>query len=226
MTRESFQNIVEKNADGILIVDKTDGTIRYANGSAGTVFDPYYTTKSVGEGSGLGLSVVKGIVESHGGSLAVESEQGQGSTFLIFLPLSPGETENTEDSLPVSCENGHGRVLLVDDEESLLDLGRQMLEDLGYEVVTETAAERALRRFTEDPGGIDLVITDQGMPGMSGTDLAARMLEVRSDLPIVLYTGYGEVLTQEKAMQLGIRALLRKPLHLEEIAKVVSSLLG
>lgn len=188
------------------------------------IFDPFFTTKAKGEGTGMGLSVVLGIVESHGGAVGVSSSPGKGSTFEVYIPaVKQAPSSSFEKAAPVP--RGKGRILLVDDEAELVEMGRQMLERLGYEVFASTSSTQAFDLFCEQPDGFDLVITDFTMPQMTGVDLASKILRMRPDLPIVLCTGYSERISKEEALGMGIRAFAMKPLVMGEMAEVVWSAL-
>jgi two-component system, cell cycle sensor histidine kinase and response regulator CckA len=188
------------------------------------IFDPYFTTKQTGEGTGLGLSVVHGIVRGHGGSILVETEPGAGTTFSVFLPQiqAPGEVKaNMQQGMPMGSE----RVLFVDDEKPLADLGQQMLENIGYEVVTRTSSIEALELFRHQPDKFDLVITDMTMPNMTGFDLSEELLRIRPNIPIILCTGFSEAIRPEKLRSIGIRELIMKPMATQEIAQAVRRVL-
>jgi two-component system cell cycle sensor histidine kinase/response regulator CckA len=188
------------------------------------IFDPYFTTKEVGEGSGMGLSVVHGIVREHGGAVLVRSEPGKGSCFEVFIPRVEEEAvegEETAGALPLGTE----RVLLVDDDPALAELGRQMFMHLQYEVTVETDSMKALERFREGPDRFDLVLTDMTMPHLTGADLAREFLRIRPDIPVILCTGYSEIITGDKAAKMGIRAFVTKPLGLRELAETVRRVL-
>ncbi|MEW6519232.1 MAG: transporter substrate-binding domain-containing protein [Thermodesulfobacteriota bacterium] len=185
------------------------------------IFEPYFTTKDKGEGTGMGLAVVHGIVQSHHGHISVYSEPGAGTTFHVYLPRvamdsGAAETEN-EGSVPM----GHERILVVDDEEEIIRISRQILEGLGYTVTAFTGSIEAWRTFSSNPRDYDLVITDMTMPDMTGTDLALKILRLRPDMPIVLCTGFSELISEEKAKSLGIRAYITKPVLRNDFALVV-----
>ena len=175
------------------------------------IYDPFFTTKKLGEGTGLGLSVVHGIVHQHEGYIFAESEAGLGSTFTVYLPMVEGELsgeERTEHPAPSGTE----RVLFVDDEELLAEMGRDMLEDLGYQVTVTTSSSEALELFRTDPGRFDLVITDVTMPEITGVELAREMLVVRPDIPIIMCTGFSHLVDADAAKAAGVRAFTMKPL--------------
>lgn len=181
------------------------------------IFDPYYTTKAKGKGTGMGLAVARGIVQSHGGAIDVESQLGKGSCFHILLPLTTVALESApekNESLPLGTES----VLFVDDEPVLVDLGQQMLTRLGYKVTCCDDSLEALHLFKKDLYRFDLVITDTTMPNMTGDKLASHLLALRSDIPVFLCTGYSEQITQEKATRIGIAAFLMKPLSINDLA--------
>ena len=188
------------------------------------IFEPFYTTKEVGEGTGLGFSVVHGIVENHNGLITVDSKRGKGTTFEIFFPcVEEIAIKETEDSEVI---NGHGeRILLVDDEHSLVGMTTQMLNRIGYEVVGKTSSIEALEVFQEDPDKFDLVITDQTMPKMKGTKLAEELMNIRADIPIVLCTGYSETVNEESVKAIGIKELVMKPVNRKEISNIIREIL-
>jgi len=188
------------------------------------IFDPYFTTKSKDEGTGLGLAVVHGIVKSCGGAITVRSKLREGSTFDVYLPAIEKEIHEeaaVEELLPPGKE----RILFIDDEPTIVDIGEQMLERLGYEVDTRRSGVEALGLFKSQPDRFDLVVTDMTMPGMLGDELAGELLKIRNDIPIILCTGFSQQLTEKKARQLGVRALLMKPLIMRELAASIRHVL-
>jgi PAS domain S-box-containing protein len=188
------------------------------------IFDPYFTTKEPGKGTGLGLAVVHGIVKSHGGMIKVSSEVGQGTTSTIFLPRAVG-FEKVEDKPMPPLSMGTEKILFVDDEEALADLGRHMLGELGYQVETRTSPIEALEAFRANPQKFDLVITDLTMPQLTGLKLARKLMEIRPDIPIILCTGFSEQASEKAAVAIGIRAFLFKPLLMRDIAGAVRKVL-
>jgi two-component system, cell cycle sensor histidine kinase and response regulator CckA len=184
------------------------------------IFDPFFTTKKSGEGTGLGLSVVYGIVKDHGGIIIVESEPGKGTVFTIYLPLILADEELTRPE-KVSLPQGKGHILYVDDEEAIASLGREMLSSLGYNVTVHLRSRDALEAFRAHPERFDLVITDMTMPHMTGTNMAREMLKIRPGLPIILTTGFSEGINEEESKKIGIREFLMKPFTLHGLAQAV-----
>ena len=189
------------------------------------IFEPFFTTKAPGEGTGMGLAVVHGIVNNHGGHIQVESEPGQGSVFTVYFPKYENETAPPEPPSIVNVPGGDERVLLVDDEEQIILLIEDILTSIGYSVTVCRKSQDALDVFMERPDDFDLVITDQTMPNIQGTELAEAMLKIRPDIPIILGTGYKETGTWERAKKLGIREVFTKPVSGSDLAGIVRTVL-
>jgi PAS domain S-box-containing protein len=188
------------------------------------IFDPYFTTKEKGEGTGLGLSVVHGIIQALKGSVQVDSHPNSGAIFHVFLPCAASGDEPTVIQ-PIALPTGNERILLADDEAVLAEMGKQMLEHLGYRVTVRTDSSDALNALRSHPQDFDLVISDRTMPRMTGFELAERIKMIRPDIPIILCTGYSDELEVERAAALGISRMVMKPLGMNELADAVRSAL-
>ena len=190
----------------------------------GSIFEPYFTTKSAGEGTGLGLSVVHGIVESYGGKIRAESELGKGARLTIYLPVTTKSDTNHRHA-PKALPQGSERILFLDDEVTIAQMGGQMLSSLGYCVTERTSSVEALELFRSRPNDFDLVITDMTMPNLTGDRLAVELIKIRPDIPIILCTGYSRKLSDKTVSQLGIKALTYKPIAMTELSKLVRKVL-
>lgn len=185
------------------------------------IFDPYFTTKGLGKGTGMGLSIVHGIVTSHGGFISCESAPGRGTVFQVFLPAIDQPVASPAQPLEASAPRGREHILLIDDEAHLAELWQTMLVDLGYRVTMRTSSWEALTLFERQPNLFDAVITDQTMPGLTGLDLAQDMLRIRADIPIILCTGYSSLVSEEKVRARGIRGFAMKPLSKQKLANLL-----
>ncbi|MCP4104994.1 MAG: response regulator [Desulfobacteraceae bacterium] len=190
------------------------------------IFEPYYTTKDKGVGTGLGLAVVHGIVKSYRGVVTVDSELGKGSVFHIFFPRAEKNAiPDADETVPLSLADRE-HILLVDDEEMLLEMGENILKELGYEVVTAICSEQALKLFSRNPDAFDLVITDMTMPKMTGDVLAEKLMQIRPSIPVILCTGFSELINREKSEAKGIRELLTKPYSVQQLSEAIQKHLG
>jgi PAS domain S-box-containing protein len=185
------------------------------------IFEPYFTTKPKDEGTGLGLSVVHGIVTSHGGHITVYSEPGQGSTFHVYLPAIVKHQTTDEPLLTEEVSGGTERILLVDDDEKIGCLEKEQLESLGYQVTVLTSGVEAAETFRKAPQNIDLVVTDMTMPNITGAELSQELLKIKPDIPIILCTGFSELIDKDKATVLGIQEYLMKPVGRNDLARAV-----
>ncbi len=191
----------------------------------GRIYEPFYTTKQKGQGTGMGLSVVLGIIQSHEGSISAESYVGEGTTFKVLLPLVNPRTNTDPFEEKVSLRGGHERILFVDDETMLVGLGKAILENLGYNVTAFDSSIKALQHFEASPKGFDLIITDQTMPEMTGDVLARKALMIRPGIPIIICTGYSSHLDHNQAKAIGVQALLMKPIKYDFFAKEIRRVL-
>jgi two-component system, cell cycle sensor histidine kinase and response regulator CckA len=188
------------------------------------IFEPYYTTKEVGKGTGMGLSVIHGIVKRHGGGIRVESELGKGTVFEIYFPALE-KTIEKEKEPDGEIKGGLERILFVDDEASMVNLNRQRLERLGYQVKSTTRPLQALEWFSADPDGFDVIITDMTMPRLTGDRLAAEIMKIRPHMPVIICTGYSERMSAKKAKDLGVRKYIEKPIDLRNLASILREVL-
>ena len=188
------------------------------------IFDPFFTTKKKGKGTGMGLSVVHGIVHSHGGTIYAYSEIGNGSTFKVFFPAIES-LMTSEEKIDIWIPTGTERILFIDDEPAIVKIGKQTLESLGYEVVTRTSSIEALEYFKARSNNFDLVVTDMTMPKMTGDVLASELMKIKPNIPIILCTGFSARIDEKKAMRMGIRAFVSKPILKRDIAETIRKVL-
>jgi CheY-like chemotaxis protein len=191
------------------------------------IFEPYFTTKGIGEGTGMGLAVAHGIVLDHKGDIAVESQPGKGATFTILLPRHerPVDNKAVELEYPSEVKKGNEEILLVDDEELVIDVLRRMLESLGYSVTAKTSSVDALEEFCNNPEKFDLIITDMTMPNMTGKELAVKLTAVNPNIPAILCTGFSEQVDEECAKAMGIKAFIMKPVEINQLADTIREVL-
>jgi len=188
------------------------------------IFDPFFSTKKKGEGTGMGLSVVHGIVKSHGGAITVDSTPGQGSVFKLYFPAIESELNPQNESANLMF-TGTEHILFVDDEPFQADIAKKMLTRLGYRLTTYTSSIEALDAFRQAPAKFDLVITDMTMPRMPGDVLARKLIAIRPNVPIIVCTGYSERINPDAAQKIGIRELVMKPVVLKDLAGIIRQVL-
>ncbi len=216
---------IDLNQGRYVMITVSDTGYGIAKENLDRIFDPYFTTKKVGEGSGIGLSIIRGIVKNYEGDITVDSEPGKGTTFHIYLPVI--ETLAVEDEIPTyeTLPRGEERILMVDDEEEIALIEKQMLERLGYQVTALTSSIEALEIFRSQPESYDLVITDMTMPEMTGDLLAVKLIEIRKNIPIILCTGFSEKICEDSSKTMGIREYIMKPVAIKELAKTIRKVL-
>lgn len=190
----------------------------------GKIFDPYFTTKATGKGTGLGLSLVHGIVTSYGGFISIDSDMNRGTIFHVFIPITHDNTPPLEEEVKL-IPDGKERVLFVDDEAVLTELYKSLLEGLGYHVTISNRSSEALEIFKEQSDQFDIVVTDQTMPGLTGSEMAAKMMQICPDIPIILYTGYSTTISEKMAKSMGIKGFAFKPLSKKDIAVLLRKVL-
>ncbi len=192
---------------------------------SGRIFDPYFTTKEVGKGSGMGLAVVHGIVKNHLGAITVDSQPGKGTTFTILFPAATEKPE-VEAGRPDEVPLGNETVLFVDDEEAITEMTGQILERLGYRVETKLNPVEALELFKTDPEAFDLIITDMTMPQMTGSTLSEKLKAMRPDIPVIICTGHSSLMDAEKAQEMGIDGYVMKPIVKRDLARTIRAVLA
>ena len=188
------------------------------------IFEPYFTTKEIGQGTGLGLALVHSIVQYSGGGITLVSEPGKGSTFTVYFPkIEEQKDEEAEEAQPL--QKGKGRILMVDDEVDIVNAAKIILEQTGYEVMTFANSLEAWHTFKADPNRFDLLISDLTMPRLTGLELAKNVLSIRPDLPIIICTGFSESISTEKARDLGIKEVILKPLIPQNFTETIGNIL-
>jgi CheY-like chemotaxis protein len=208
-----------KDADYVCL-SISDTGIGMDKATSDRIFEPFFTTKAPGKGTGMGLSVVHGIVRSHNGDILVASEPGKGTTFHVYLPTTDVE-QNGATVKAVAIEGGHERVLVVDDEVAVARMMNRMLAQLGYRADVCHSSLEALNVFRQHPAEYDLVISDLTMPGMTGLDLAKQLHEMAKEMPIILMTGYGKGISAEDQKEHGITKIIGKPILIKDLALAI-----
>ncbi|SDU55633.1 response regulator [Desulfobacula phenolica] len=225
LNREDLNGNLSIKTGSCLKLEVSDTGIGIPKDIQNKIFEPYYTTKGMGEGTGLGLAVVHGIVKNLHGDITVHSEPGKGTVFCVYLPVAEEKQKNVRERSTAPVPTGKEHILLVDDDEDLARMHKQMLERLGYKVTVLTSSVETLDVFQNSPNGFDLVMTDMTMPGMTGAELARRIFKIKPDMPVILCTGYSEIINAEQAKAMGINAYLSKPILKRELADVVRTVL-
>jgi len=216
--------IPELKSGEYIKIQVTDTGIGIPPDNIESIFEPYFTTKKMGEGTGMGLAVVHGIVESYGGKIMVNNRLTKGTCFSVYLPITKKRkthSSSKETNLPMGSE----RILFVDDEDAIAKMGSRFLKRLGYSVATRTSSIEALELFRSKPQEFDLVITDMTMPKMTGDKLATELMKIRPGLPVVLCTGYSKTISEESAVEIGIKSFAYKPLVQTDLAMTVRKIL-
>ncbi len=194
--------------------------------TAEKIFDPFFTTKKKGKGTGMGLSVVHGIVKDMNGTMEVQTEPGKGTAFHVFLPVTGNGAAENEPLIKEPLVGGSERILLVDDEKPVIAIEKQLLSRLGYQVTGCIDSTEALEMFAADPDRFDMVITDIAMPKMSGDKLAGELLKIRPDIPILLCTGFSEIMTHKKMASIGVKGLIMKPFVINDLDRKLREIFG
>jgi CheY-like chemotaxis protein len=189
------------------------------------IFDPFFTTRDVGDGTGMGLSVIHGIITSHNGILDVKSEVDVGSEFTVFFPRVQGGSEFGEDPV-LGVPRGREKILFVDDESDIVKMSTSMLQYLGYTIFSATSGEKALEMLRGEAADVNLVISDYSMPGMSGTELATELIQLRQDLPVILCSGFSESVVLDEKSKKVIRKFMSKPLDMKKLAVAIREVLS
>lgn len=189
------------------------------------IFEPYFTSKEGGKGTGMGLALVHGIVQDSGGFIEVESESGKGATFHVYFPVIAEKTLEVEEERNESLPRGDERILVVDDEEPIVNICQTTLKRLGYKVTANCNSKKTLELFRSSPENFDLIITDQNMPNLPGSELAENIFQIRADIPIILCTGFSPMISEENAKKIGIKRFMMKPVSMRKLAFTVREVL-
>jgi PAS domain S-box-containing protein len=226
MTAKELADNVKLSPGPFVVLSVSDTGQGMDQETAAHIFEPYFTTKEKGRGTGLGLALVHGIVEGYKGFIQVESEYGQGCTFRVHIPalaqnIARAEASTQQEALPFGSE----RILIVDDEPLLVRITQRILENYGYAVTGTTDSREALHKVREDPQQFDLIVSDQTMPNLSGSELAKAVLEIAPSIPIIICTGHSAVTSAEDAYAMGIKRYLFKPVQGDTLARTVRSVL-
>ena len=213
------------NSGKYLLFTVSDDGIGMADKVKNKIFEPYFTTKEQGKGTGLGLAVVYGIVKDYGGEIEVETKIGSGTIFRVYLPLMSQSENKGAAEIKTEIKMGHEHILLVDDDAAVANLEQQILERLGYQITLRTSSLDAVEVFRSNPDAFDIVITDMTMPNMTGDQLVEEILSIRPDIPIIICTGFSERINEEQAEAIGVKGFLMKPVVKSDLASMVRKVL-
>lgn len=222
---DDFETSSVENTGRYVLLSIADNGIGMSEEVKSKIFDPYFTTKEKGKGTGLGLAVVYGIVKEFGGVIKVDSELGNGTVFKIYLPVMKDKNEDEFSVLKDDIQTGTERILLVDDEPAIAKLYQLMLERLGYKVTTRMSSANALETILKCPNDFDLVISDMSMPGMTGDQLAYEIKKIKPEMPFIICTGFSERINEDRAKKIGINAFVMKPVERVKLAKIIREIL-
>ena len=225
LDQEDFGDKINLEASSYLKLEISDTGIGITKDVQDKIFEPYYTTKAKGKGTGLGIAVVHGIIKSLHGDITVYSEPGKGTTFHVYLPVTKATEETVQERVTKVLPTGNERILLVDDEDVIARMRQKTLEKQGYNVTALTDSVETLHTFQKIPDKFDLAIIDMTMPKMTGAELARQVLAIRPDMPIILCTGFSDLINEEKAKRLGIRKYLMEPVLKRDLAAAVREML-
>ncbi len=221
LTTEDLNNKINLHPGSYVKLTVSDNGCGITKNNQKKIFEPYFTTKPKDEGTGLGLALVHGIILSLGGDITVYSEPGEGTIFHIYLPMISATKEIIQDQDTAPLPMGNERIILVDDDEELAQMNKRMLENLGYKVTAMTSSADTLDAFQKEPDSYDLLLTDMTMPHMTGAELSEKILAIRPDIPIIICTGFSELINEEKAKNIGINSFVMKPVIKNDLAKAV-----
>jgi CheY-like chemotaxis protein len=225
LTSEDLDNKILLSPGSYLQLEVSDTGHGMTKDVRERIFEPYFTTKGPGEGTGLGLAIVHGLIMNFGGDIFVYSEPGKGSTFRIYLPVVKRWKDFAPPEETTPLPTGTERILLVDDDEDLTRMTKTILEQLGYKVTALTSSVETLEMFRQEPDYFDLLISDLTMPNLTGTELAEQILAIRPEMPIILCSGYSQLINAEQAKNLGIRDYIVKPVIKRDFARIIRKVL-
>ncbi len=213
-------------SDDFLMLEVSDTGYGMDEDTISNIFEPYFTTKEIGEGTGLGMAVVHGIVQDHNGYIEVESEPGKGTTFQVYLPVSNNKTDlpltETEDK---KAKGGGESILFVDDEIKIVSIAEEVLSSYGYKVKTFVDGVEAYKEFCDAPDNFDIIITDMTMPSLTGLKLAKKIFKIKPDIPVILCTGHSDLISKKEALSAGIKGYYEKPIRMGELIRTIRTTL-